>query len=252
MKIKICNSIAVLIISLLFFTVASCQQNPTAKIDDKKVEDNEIKEKDFNVMLINAKKSLDGKTYRLTETEKYFPDKDGEAESTELNIDEFVLPDKTRTVKDISSPTENSRIERIWDGKNLYARKNNESWEKFSGGGGSGSGDGFRSGRSTKTYRFLGMTEIDGQQAKLYSEESKRIANKFTQTSRYQVYYFENAKYWFDENGLLLKIYKESGVEKVVTTEGTKESNAITRKTSIYEYDPNIKIETPIIKSGRT
>lgn len=45
----------------------------------------------------------------------------------------------------------------------------------------------------------------------------------------------------------LLKIYKESGVEKVVTTEGTKESDAITHKTSIYEYDPNIKIETPII-----
>ena len=250
MKLKISNSITILIISLLFFTVASCQQKPSVEKDSKKVEDNEIKESDFNEILANAKKSLDKKTYRLTETEKYFPDKNGEAESTEINITEFVLPDKRRTVKDISHPTKVSRYETIWDGENYYAKKDNEDWKRFMGGGGSTGGD-FRSGRTTKIYKFLGMTEIDGQKAKLYSEETKRIANKPTRTSSYQVYSYESAKYWFDENGLLLKIYKESGVEKVVTLEGTKESDAITLKTSIYEYGSDIKIETPIVKEEK-
>ncbi len=98
-------------------------------------QEKEITETEFNKIVSNAVRNLENKTYRLTETEKYFPDKNGEAERTEINLTEIVLPDKRRTVKEIKSPTENSKYERIWDGKNLYTRKNNENWEKFSGGG---------------------------------------------------------------------------------------------------------------------
>ncbi len=236
MKQKFFSLIIFLTVLLFSFAVISAQEKV-------------ITETDFDKIVADADKNIDGKTYRLTETEKYFPDKNGEAESTKINLTEFVLPDKRRTVRDVASIAEFGRYETIWDGKTYYTRKNFEDWQSYRGGGeGSsvGSGD-FTSGKISKIHKYLGTTEIDKQKVKLYSEEKMRIANKLTRNSTYQVYYYENTKYWISENGLLLKIYIESGVEKVITPEGAKESKAVTRKTSVYEYDPNIKIEAPII-----
>jgi len=145
------------------------------------------------------------------------------------------LARKRGEVGERKAPTKNSRLERIWDGKNLYEKQDDGEWKKYSGGGGM-SGD-FTSGRTTTTYKFVGKETLNNKAADVYESESHRVANKMTQTSQYRVEYITKTKYWISNDGLLLKTIKSSEVVG---------SKALSRETAIYEYDSNIKIESPI------
>jgi len=171
----------------------------------------------------------------LTETIEYFPDRDANVEGITTKILEIVVPDKKREVEEIKSPTKNSKLERIWDGKNLYEKQNDGEWKKY--GGGSSVGGSITSGQTTTTYRFVGKESLNNRTADVYESESLRVANKMTRTSQYRVEYVTKTKYWISEDGLLLKMIKESEVVG---------SKALSRETAIYEYDSNIKIEAPI------
>ena len=204
---------------------------------NKKTENNEniIQESVFNEILTKATENLKGKTYRLTKTEEDFADRNSSSESITTNILEIVPPDKRREVEEVKSPTKNTRLERIWDGKNLYEKENNGEWKKYSGGG--GISQDITSGRVTTTYKFIGKELLNEKNANVYETETHRIANKFTRTSQYQVEYIVKTKYWISEDGYFLKTLKESEVVG---------SKSLKRETEIYEYDPNIKIEAPI------
>ena len=214
---------------------ASAQEKIEKKSNEKVSDENIIEEGKFKELLAKTAANLKGRTYRLTEMIEYFPDRDANVEGVTTKILEIVMPDKRREVEEIKSPMKNSRLERIWDGKNLYVKQNDGEWKKYSGGS-SGSGD-FTSGRTTITYKFVGKETVNGRTADLYESESLRVANKMTQTSQYRVEYVTKTKYWISEDGLLLKTIKASEVVG---------SKALSRETAIYEYDSNIKIEAPI------
>jgi len=167
--------------------------------------------------------------------DRIFSRRDANVENVTTKILEIIPPNKRREVEEIKSPTKNSRVERIWDGKNLYEKENCGEWKKYLGGGGI-SGD-FTSGRTTTTYKFVGKETLNNKAADVYESESHRVANKMTQTSQYRVEYVTKTKYWISEDGLLLKTIKESEVVG---------SKALTRETAFYEHDSNIKIEAPI------
>ena len=223
--------------SSLFFlsSCASAQEKTNTKSDEKKSDENIIEEGKFKEIIAGATENLKGKTYRLTKRKENFSDRDASSESVETNTLEIVPPDKKREIEEVKSATKNTRLERIWDGKNLYVKQNDGEWKKYSGGN-SGGGN-FTSGRMTTTYKFVGKETLDNKAADVYESESHRIANKMTQTSRYQVEYITKTKYWISEDGLLLKTIKESEIVG---------SKALSRETAIYEYDSNIKIEAPI------
>lgn len=232
-------SITLLIFGIYAFLLSSCasaQEKTNTKSDAKVADVNVIEESKFKELLAQTAENLKGKTYRLTETIEYFPDRDANVESLTTKILEIIPPNKKRQVEEIKSPTKNSREERIWDGKNLYEKQNEGEWKKYSGGGNSGGGN-FTSGRTTTTYRFIGKETLKNKIADVYEIESRRVANKMTRTSQYQVEYITKTKYWISEDGLLLKTIKESEIV------GSKE---FSRETAIYEYDSNIKIEAPI------
>lgn len=214
---------------------ASAQVKTEVKTNGTGSNENVIEESKFKELLAKTSENLKGRTYRLTETINYFPDRNANAERVTTKILEIVVPDKKREVEEIKSPTENSRIERIWDGKNLYEKQNDGEWKKYSGGD-SGGGS-LTSGRVTTTYKFIGRETLNDKTADVYESESRRIANKMTQTSQYRVEYVTKTKYWISENSLLLKSVKESEIVG---------SNALSRETAIYEYDSKIKIQTPI------
>ena len=229
----------IFVMSFSFFTFCASAQEKTEKKSNEKVfNENIIEESIFKELLAKTTENLKGKTYRLTETIEYFPDRDAKVESVTTKIFELIPPDKRREVEEIKSPTENSRVERIWDGKNLYQKENDGEWVKYLGGN-SGGGS-FTSGRVTTTYKFSGKETLNNRTAAVYESESRRVANKFTRTSQYQVEYITKTKHWISEDGLLLKTIKESEIVG---------SKALSRETAIYEYDSNIKIEAPINKS---
>ena len=232
-----------LLVALLAFGIglsflsscASAQEKIEKKSNEKVSNENIIEESKFKELLAKTTENLKGKTYRLIETIDYFPDRQANVESVTIKILEIVAPDKRREVEEIKSPTKNSRLERIWDGKNLYEKQDDGEWKKYSGGG-SGGGN-FTSGRTTTTYKFIGKETLNNRAVDLYESESRRVANKMTQTSQYRVEYVTKTRYWISEEGLLSKTIKESEVVG---------SKALSRETAIYEYDSNIKIEAPI------
>ncbi len=205
------------------------------KTNEKATNQNLIEESEFNKILSKAEENLKDKTYRRTKTEEVFADRDAAAKSVKIEILEIVPPNKRREVEEIKSSTENRKIERIWDGKNLYERENNGEWKKYSGGGGIGFN--IATGKITTTYKLIGNEMLNGKSVNVYEVESHRIANKFTRTSQYQVEYVMKTKYWISTEGYFLKSLKESEIVG---------SKSLIRETEIYEYDSNIKIEAPI------
>ena len=223
-----------LAVALLAFGIVSFPLNSYVS-GQVKTNENVIKESEFNEVLSKATENLKGKTYRLTKTEEDFNNRNASSESVTINILEIVPPNKRREVEEVKSPSKNTRIERIWDGKNLYEKENDGEWKKYSGGGGL-SYD-IATGKITTTYKYVGKESLNGKTVNVYEMESHRIANKLTRTSQYQVEYVVKTKYWISEDGYFLKTLKESDA---VGAEWLR------RETEIYEYDPNIKIEAPI------
>lgn len=220
MKVKFKSLIFFLILLTGIFTVSA---------QEKILSENEFKE-----IVARAEQNLKGKTYRLTRTEEIFSDRSANAESVNIEINEYVQPDKWREVVETKSTNKNSRIERIWDGKNLYERENDGEWKKFSGGGGiSGS---IKSGKITTIYKFIEKSVLNNQPVNVYEVEQNRKAAKLSQNGMYEVHYIERTKYWISEDGYFLKKLSENEIAG---------SKSLIRETWIYEYDPNIKIEAP-------
>lgn len=194
-----------------------------------------IDESEFTEIIKKTEKNLEGKTYRLTKTKESFIDKELKPEFVEVSLKETVPPNKWRTVEEYKSATKNTKTERIWDGQNLYERKDDGAWAKYLGGGGVNWSS--ASGRITKTFKFIEKTVFNNQNVNVYVMEMNRFANKFTQTSMYQVHYIEKTKFWIGEDGTILKKVIESEIE------GSKQ---LVRDTWIYEYDSTITIDSPI------
>jgi hypothetical protein len=195
----------------------------------------DLTEQQFNEIKALAEGKLSGRTYRLTETTETFPVRDGAVESVRVHITEIVPPNERREVDDLKSPERTERTERIWDGKFLYERRDNGAWSKYDGGG-SGSSD-FTSGRVTMNYRLIEKTKINNDLVTIYEVEKHRRANKYTRDGLIEFHYIDKTKYWIGSDGSFIKAVQESEVV------GGK---WLVRGTSIYEYDPNIKIEAPI------
>lgn len=196
-----------------------------------------IAENEFKEILGKAEKNLEGKTYRLTKTEETFSDRSANAESVNIRINEYVQPGKWREVVETKSANKVTKTERLWDGKNLYERENDGEWRKFSGGGGIGGS--IKSGRITTTYKFIEKSVLNNQPVNVYEVKQNREATKLTQTGMYVVHYVERTKYWIAETGYFLKKLTENEVIG---------SKSLVKENWIYDYDPNIKIEAPIIK----
>jgi len=224
MKVKFSYTIFFAIILTVFLNVSA--------------QERVIEEKEFMGIHAGATENLKGKTYRLIKTEELFSDRRASSQRVNINILEIVQPNKRREVEEIKSQEKNAKTERIWDGKSLFIRENDGDWRKYYGGN-SSSGN-YVSGRITTIYKFIEKTNLNGQTASIYEVEMNRKANKFTQNSQLEVHYIEKTRFWINEDGNFLKTIKESEIAG---------SNSLTRETSIYEYNPNIKIETPIIKS---
>lgn len=195
-----------------------------------------LTESEFNAILERTESKLKTQNYRLTKTEELFLKPNEKAENVRIEIKEVVLPNKWREVIEERSKDKTSKTERLWDGSKLYKRENDGEWKKFDGGGGMGMS--IRSGKFTKVFKFVEKIVLDGKNVNLYEVQITRVANKFTQTSSYQVTYVEKSKYWIGEDDLLLKKKVENTIQGL---------EAVAVENWVYEYDPkNLKIEAPI------
>lgn len=101
-------------------------------------QEREVGGPEFALIQTEAMDYLKEKTYRLTLTTEYFEDRNLPITNKLVNINEFEVPGKWRTIEERYSNGKIIREERLWEGKNLYTRTNDGKWEKYSGGGSGG------------------------------------------------------------------------------------------------------------------
>lgn len=223
-----------------FCLPASAQEKVSSSSNKKALDGDVITEKEFDEILAKSTGKSVKKTFRLTETMEYFPKRDANAESTRIRILEGTER-KIREVVEIRLPKENNRIEKIWDGKDFYQKRNDGEWKKSIADSKINidmSSIDLIPAPETTIYRFLGKEDYNNQTVSVYEKETRQTVNQMmTQTAQFRVKYLTKTKYWFSADGLLLKKTKE------VEASNTK---AFKREQTIYEYGLNIEIETPI------
>ena len=200
-------------------------------------QDKTISESEFRVVFDKWNQLSKQKTYRVKVIAE--SQLNGNVSNfREESYNEFVPPDRRRYVSELKTPTLSNRVETIYIGEKKYTRKNLGEWKEVK--------VEEKSQRKKDKiiiaeqieYKYIGKESLEGQKANVYEQLVKhKITNEKQATESFSTI---KMKYWFGESGLLLKMEMETEI-----TSGIMKS--FSRRTWNYEYDPNIKIEAPII-----
>jgi tetratricopeptide (TPR) repeat protein len=183
----------------------------------------------------------DNSVVRVTINEENFDKGDKVPANFKKYINEVIPSDGSNSIyrsRFISEEKTKNGVEReelITIGNQRYIKKNNGNWEVFkSEGSGSGSGSGENIKIETTSENKLQRGVIINNQKTDY----------YQTTTTYKYFYptgtiisYTKEGFWFDQKGRYVQTLEES-------FDG--ETKNIARKTTVYEYDPNIKIEAPI------
>lgn len=143
----------------------------------------------------------------------------------QVSIFEFVPPDRRRYSTSMEHEGKTTSYESITIGEQIYFRENKGKWttKKVESRTGTGAG-------SSNT-QFIEKTTIDGRSVIVFEDKWTSYFDEKSSSG--------TTRYWFAEEGYLLK-----SVEK----KAAQGDEPATTETNVYEYDPKIKIETPIVK----
>ena len=209
-----------------------------------------IAESDFQRILGNSFQRFSGKTYRQINIQQssveFLP-----STNMPANILRSIAP-KNTLVKSVTeyqphvgyyasfefnSETSTVRREMIVIADKTYLREGNSKWAEAL--------PKFVSEPECKTkvienqieYKFLGTEKLDNQKTDVYSKtERSKVINL---TNNMESFFIQTIKYWIGEGSLIkFEINREISNGKTVDTY---------KSTSVYELDPNIRIEAPSI-----
>ena len=140
---------------------------------------------------------------------------------------EVVPPDRSRYSYVYESDSTTKKYDSIRIGEKRYIRHESGDWEIDKSEPKYGIGAGSRA-----TVKLLEKTFFNGRAVSVYEVVSDEY---FSDSGDWRI----TSRYWLSEENLLLKTESE-----IVD----KKNNVLSKQISIYDYDPNIKIEAPVIK----
>lgn len=192
-------------------------------------------------LIRNSKPLMEGKRMRFVTIKEEFEDEGKTFVSSTKSTNEILPPDRSRLVYETKTPRGAERVEHISIGERRFVRRNGGEWEILTpSGGGMGSGIGNGSGdipqTETTTVRTLTKNVIVNDQKTDWYKSVVSVKFIFP-TRTYTNIYTES--YWFDADGRMIRSASESKYGDTKT---------VSRQTESYEYNPNLKIEAPIIK----
>ena len=143
---------------------------------------------------------------------------------------------KSHSVSESNSESISSKRETVMSGGKIYSREGNGDWKAVDLAARPKPEARTKTVDSQFEYKFLGNEVYNNQKTAVYAKiETSKIVSL---TNNQQSLSTTKTKYWFGENGNLLKIE---------TNREIKNDKSISRfqSNAIYESDPNIKIEIP-------
>ncbi len=198
-----------------------------------------INKDEFITVFDKWKQYSEQKTYRVKTVSESEINGNPSSRSEESYF-EYAPPDKQKFVSELKTPTFNAKIETIQIGEKKYTRKDSGEWKEVTIEKKTPPKGNIKIIVEADEYRYIGQEIVSGQNAEIYQRNTKhKITSEKNSAESFSTI---KAKYWFNKNGLILKIETETEVVAPI-------SKSFSRRTSIYEYDPNFKIEAPIIKT---
>lgn len=219
----VCFSIALLFVGLLN---VSAQERVIEKFD-------------YDKIIKDGKSLLHGKIYREKRMFEEFEDRGLSPTFLFQSTSEFLPPDRRRIVHNISKNGKTIETrEGISIGSKSWLKVNRGRWEKIKGDPGNFTGTekaiACRVAEEYTLYKITGEADVFGEKATVYEREAKREMHCLHEHLRHER---RIERYWISVEGKILKALEET------ETIGTKKLKSVT---TIYEYDPKIKIEAPI------
>lgn len=196
-----------------------------------------ITESEFNAIYDKAKEKRESNPYRMTTTFKNTVEGKPESANSGTVVMESVSPTMSRIVLKTNFESESKERERVKVNDKIYTREDGAAWKQESTENRTPVNR--TSGENTNAeYKFIGSEMLNGQKAAVYqkTESRKRIRER----DKAEINSDINTKYWFGENGDLMKVERTATVHI-----GDEIIHSSFNRT--FEFDPNIKIETPKI-----
>ena len=225
---RIAGVFALALLTMLNVSAQALTFDDATLIELRKISAQEMEDRNMRIVTLTEMFENDNKT--PVEFEKF--------------IREFVPPDRERSIFETKTANGIERTEYIDIGANRFVKHGDGKWEKFvatgsgmTGGEGNGSGDDERKIETTVIKRLKKGEVVNNRTVDCYE---RVVTHKYIYPAKTYTNTFTDA-FWFDADGKLIKALSESN-------EGEKKR--ISRTIWEYEYDPKLKIEAPIIKTG--
>ena len=201
-----------------------------------------ISQSEFETLLVNSTEKLKGKSYRTTIDTKSSAEGRPQTDFSSKMVLEFVSPTIRHTFFESTFQTGTRINESIRIGDKVYTREGDGNWQEKTF-------EAVTANKSKATvaenqdegqpeYKYLGIEKLDNKDARVYTKIS--IRKSIDPATGRETSSINTTKYWFSEDGFLLKSDlvsdAKSGVMKFYT-----------RVTQVWETDVNLNIEAPKI-----
>jgi hypothetical protein len=173
---------------------------------------------------LKAQKLRAVKSYRTKTTIETFDAKGTTLKYKNESVSETLPPDRRRYTSTAVIDGKTRKTEMISIGEKNYLRIDGGAWKLDDSEPRYGLAAAYRSG-----VKIIEETTLNGQPVKVFEEKGGTSSDEGDKSY--------TKKYWLTAEGELLKTESEEVFDK---------TNEIRRSVTVYEYDPNIKIEAPI------
>lgn len=201
-----------------------------------------ITQTELETLLINSSEKLKGKSYRMTIITKSSVEGRPQTDFSSKTIMEIVSPTIRRTLYESTFQSGTKKSESIRIGDKVYTRQGEENWQEKAY-----ESDTQKISKApvaenqleTQTEcKYIGIEKLNNQDTRLYTKIVK--SKSINQTTGKETSSINTTKYWFGEDGSLLK-------EEMEMDSNSGAMIFHTRLTQVREIDPNINIEAPKI-----
>lgn len=192
-----------------------------------------IDKTEFDTIQRNSFRGLGGKPHRVINTNEFFSESRPDEKNLIKSITEF-LPGRYHSIFE----SKTIKKEKIKIGDKTYTRDGDGDWREGA------APEPIKPPTENKLvvaeseieYKFLGTERINNQNVNVYGKTERR--KTINPTNNRETSSVATTKYWFGDASWFWK-------SETVTEFLNEKSKNIGRSTTVYEIDPNIKIEAP-------
>ena len=203
-----------------------------------------IEKAEFDAALKNRFRKFAGQSYRLTTLREDLPTETNKNITSSKSVSEFARFGGNRLLYEFDSRSLKTRMETITINGKTYIRQNDGEWTEKSVSGENEKPSAperkFVTVEEQTQYKSLGAQILDKLNTFVYAKiEKKKLVNE---ADKKELFSTIVTKYWLDADGGIVK-------EETLTENQFKPSDSLfrSRRTAVWEFDPNIKIEAPVI-----